>query len=525
MAKQASLTQSMSGLHTWAGLILGWLLFAIFLTGTLAVFDKELNWWMQPELRDSGLDQASAVQVAEDWLRAKHAGASAWNISLPTERSPALSVSAGEQRRGQRTVVDPLSGELVTPRETLGGNFFFHFHYTLHMPRSVGIWVVGFAAMAMLVTLISGIIIHKKIFKDFFTFRPAKGQRSWLDGHNASAVLLLPFHLMITYTGLAIFFLIYMPAAADALYGGDRQALFSELRGGGEQQERGVRPGEGGRAIRDQAPAASMLPLASFIERGEAYYGTGMLGSLSVTNPDRANARVEVRPVLGSRLELTKGESLSFNALTGEPLGTPTPTRATLLTQKVMAGLHFAQFGGYAMRWIYFICGLISCAMIASGLVLYTVKRRRQAKTQTTWLRQAEWLNVAVVSGVMLACTALLWGNRLLPVTLDERETWELRVFFGSWLLALLHARVRPPLPAWTEQLALTGLLLLALPLLDLLCTRESLDSLRLGVDAGAAALGATLLWASFRVASRPVVDTTTARRGNARAAARGVTP
>ena len=50
MAKQASLTQSMSELHTWAGLVLGWVLFAIFLTGTLAVFDKELNWWMQPEL-------------------------------------------------------------------------------------------------------------------------------------------------------------------------------------------------------------------------------------------------------------------------------------------------------------------------------------------------------------------------------------------------------------------------------------------------------------------------------------------
>ena len=40
MAKQPSLTQSMSELHTWAGLVLGWVLFAIFLTGTLAVFDK-----------------------------------------------------------------------------------------------------------------------------------------------------------------------------------------------------------------------------------------------------------------------------------------------------------------------------------------------------------------------------------------------------------------------------------------------------------------------------------------------------
>ena len=65
MSRQPSLTQSMSALHTWAGLVLGWLLFAIFLTGTLAVFDRELNWWMQPELQDRQVDQASAVQVAQ----------------------------------------------------------------------------------------------------------------------------------------------------------------------------------------------------------------------------------------------------------------------------------------------------------------------------------------------------------------------------------------------------------------------------------------------------------------------------
>ena len=29
---------------------------------------------------------------------------------------------------------------------------------------------------------------------------------------------------------------------------------------------------------------------------------------------------------------------------------------------------------------------------------------------------------------------------------LAEREGWELRVFFGAWLAALLHARLRAPL-------------------------------------------------------------------------------
>ena len=41
--------QAMLWLHTWAGLVLGWLLFAIFLTGTLSFFRNELNLWTHPE--------------------------------------------------------------------------------------------------------------------------------------------------------------------------------------------------------------------------------------------------------------------------------------------------------------------------------------------------------------------------------------------------------------------------------------------------------------------------------------------
>lgn len=509
--KPRTLTQSMSWLHTWCGLILGWLLFAIFLTGTLAVFDKELNWWMQPELADSGLDQAAAADVAQRWFQARHADAGNWNVGLPTERSPQLSVSVGEQRRGGGQVLDPGSGEIVQARETIGGNFFFRFHFSL-LSRDIGIWVVGLAGMAMLVALISGIVIHKKIFKEFFTFRPAKGQRSWLDGHNASAVLLLPFHLMITYTGLAIFFVLYMPAALDALYAGDRQAMQRDARSASAMQtvtgreER--RQGEG-RGARGAAPPAELLPLAEFVARGEAHYGKGMLAGLAVSNPGRADARVTVRPLLGNRIELTKGEGLVFHGVSGELLQAPEPSRASLLTQRVMAGLHFAQFGGYPMRWLYFLCGLASCAMIASGLVLYTVKQRRQARSvgQRRFLHAVEAINVAVMAGLAVACTALLWSNRLLPVELVGRGGWELRLFFVVWLLSLLHAALRAPLKAWREQLWLAALLALGLPLLDPWSTGGAPDALRLGVDAGGVGLGLLLGWAAWKVPMTRLTD------------------
>ena len=41
--------QSMAWLHTWTGLVVGWVLFFVFLTGTAGYVQIELTRWMQPE--------------------------------------------------------------------------------------------------------------------------------------------------------------------------------------------------------------------------------------------------------------------------------------------------------------------------------------------------------------------------------------------------------------------------------------------------------------------------------------------
>ena len=41
--------QSQATLHTWSGLLLGWVLFIIFVAGTAAYWREPLNRWMRPE--------------------------------------------------------------------------------------------------------------------------------------------------------------------------------------------------------------------------------------------------------------------------------------------------------------------------------------------------------------------------------------------------------------------------------------------------------------------------------------------
>lgn len=238
-AKVEGPRQSMSWLHTWVSILLGWLLYVVFFTGTLSFFQNEISVWMKPELHQSLTNQSQQQQLhtALTVLNAKEPNAGSWNIRLPSDRSTTIDVSAravGENPRGRRggnqMVLNSATGQIIEPRETRGGGFLYRFHFELYgMPRIWGRWIVGVATLFMFVAIISGIITHKKIFKDFFTFRPGKGQRSWLDAHNATAVFALPFHIMITFSGLLLLMYMFMPWAMNSAYQGGREEFFREL--------------------------------------------------------------------------------------------------------------------------------------------------------------------------------------------------------------------------------------------------------------------------------------------------------
>jgi len=233
--KPEGLRQSMSWFHTYSGLLLGWLLFAIFFTGTFSYFRTEVNDWMRPELHRSVYDEATSIPMALAILQQRAPDAESWSIGLPGPRSLAMTLSwrdanqqqAGNDRRGgNRLTIDAATGEELKPRETRASGFFYRFHFELHgVTRQQGRWIVGIATLLMFAAIISGVITHKKIFTDFFTFRPKKGQRSWLDAHNATAVLALPFHVMITFSGLLLIAGTLLPSWSYPGYG-------SEPRGG-----------------------------------------------------------------------------------------------------------------------------------------------------------------------------------------------------------------------------------------------------------------------------------------------------
>lgn len=59
----------MSALHTWTGLLLGWVLYFMFVTGTLGYLDTEIDRWMKPELPEAQYvsEPGQAIQTSFDY--------------------------------------------------------------------------------------------------------------------------------------------------------------------------------------------------------------------------------------------------------------------------------------------------------------------------------------------------------------------------------------------------------------------------------------------------------------------------
>jgi uncharacterized iron-regulated membrane protein len=521
--------QTMSWLHTWCGLACGWLLCAIFLTGTLSVFREPITRWMEARPVVAGAFEEAALANAVGHLREVAAEARFWRIELPRRDGDAMQVLWRGARGMEQAMVHPATGaRLPQPwgRATEGGRHFMSFHYMLHLPE-LGFWLVGFVSMGMLVALVSGVVVHRRIFKDFFTFRPGKGQRSWLDAHNASAVLTLPFLFMIVYTGLAIFYTSFMPWPLRAAYGADDRAygrFQAELAHDGAAPLRRPRTGT----------PAPLHDLAPMLREADTTLGT-QVQTIVVEQPGDRNATVRmiVRAdgMGGSTNLLNPSGSVAFDGTSGAvlqvQLPAPAPAFATEQVHGVMESLHFARFGGWTVKWLYFVSGLLGTLMMATGAVLFSVKRRAKSANEfgaatAGMYRVVETLNVSAVAGICVASIAYLYVNRLLPAEMAGRAAWEIRGFLLVWLATLLHASMRAPARAWVEQLAGAALLCLGLPLLNLATTGQHLpgylaadDWQRAGLELVVLAAGVALAGAAHctRRGWRATATTSATRR------------
>ena len=500
-----TLRHAMTWLHTWFGLVLGYVLVVVFFFGTLSVFDREIDRWAIPQTRFAPQAIPSFDRMLQPILRAippdaadlaaareRIGGASPapavvteWT-AYTTHRDPVLLLYAeyavGRDAAAPDAVVyghvtiDPRDGRLL-PGDPLkiGSEFFYPMHIGLHLTwHDVGYWIVGVAALAMLLALVSGVVIHRRLFREFFTFRPRKNiQRSTLDLHNLTGVVALPFHFFFALSGLTIFAAMYFPVSETLLKTQSQAAQVAQAHA------RGLPAAAAGVA----APLASVDAMVAEARRRWAARGMpGEVGMLQVEHVGDRNSVVAIYRAGTDRVALL-GQAIHFEGTTGRVLHEAPPATVVAGIDDFLTGLHLQQFDHWLLRWLYVAGGLAGCACIVTGFLFFVEKRKRQhARAGTGGARWADAMAVATVTGMLVATLGLLVANRLLPEALADRNGWEQRAFWGAWLLAFAHAAWRSapvaaaqPSPAWREQCVAIAMLAWAAVVLNAATTGDHL--------------------------------------------------
>ncbi len=352
--------------------------------------------------------------------------------------------------------------------------------------------------MFMLAAIISGVITHKRIFMDFFTLRWGKGQRSWLDAHNVSAVLALPYHAMITYTGLITLVVMYMPWPIAANYA--KPADFSV-----EAYGRDLEDAASGRA----APLVSVRPL---IEEASREWAGGAARTVIIRNPGDAASTVTIQRSPADGLNARSG-SITYSGATGRKLSASPPAGPAINTAGVMLGLHIAHFAGPLLRWTCFLLGLTGTAMVGTGLVLWTAKRTRKDARPFFGMRIVQRLNVGTLACLPAGMAAFLLANRLIPADMAGRAALEVSAMFWVWSGMAALFCLRPIERAWPEALVISSAAFLAIPWVNMATTDRGLfvslaagDWLFVAFDLAISAIGAMLAFSAWKASpSRPI--------------------
>ena len=249
----------------------------------------------------------------------------------------------------------------------------------------------------------------------------------------------------------------------------------------------------------------------------ESRWGENSIREIGLEGRGTAGAHIQVKHHEYSGI--SEGEELIYHGNTGELLfdsikeSHPQSTSKKLYT--VLTDLHEGNFANIALRWLYFISGLMGAGMIATGMVLWATKRREKALRigeELTGLKLVEYSNIGIIVGLPLAIAVYFWANRIIPIDVENREVWEINSLFIAWFIMFIGPFIlekKVTIQAlWIKQLLLASALYLLLPVLNAVTSDKNLVSALLQDDWVIAGFDLTmiLLGLSFGYAAQRII-------------------
>lgn len=413
-------------------------MFLVCFSGTVAVFNQEFQRWEQPFVYESLDYQPSTIQTAYQTLLREHPQQLSDHIiiRLPTTDLPRTSITTDHQSWYVNQ-----DGSLGAIKAQPFTDFIATLHEALHLPGTFGVLLVSLMGALLSALIISGVMAHRRIFKDAFSFRgKANPQARETDLHNRLSVWGLPFHLMIALTGAYFGLASYLTGFyADALYDSEPMALFADLYGATPQlnnQPQILDIREALQQLEQVSPGTQ--PIFITVEEVGTEQQFMLIGSQHMD-------------------KLIYSEQYRFDAhgnyLDKVGYADGEPGQGAVFS---VYRLHFGHFGSEFVKLLYGLLGLALTVICVSGINIWLQKRTKRDGLNSLWL-------------------GLVWGTpvalALAGIAQIGLQLAAVPVFWTFVVAAMLYAQYRPQHsePVRSQLICLTIIALVGLVMVHLM--------------------------------------------------------
>ncbi|MEN1786222.1 MAG: PepSY-associated TM helix domain-containing protein, partial [Bacteroidota bacterium] len=382
-------------LHTVSGIAISVGIFVCFFAGAYALFLNEIDIWQY----NTKITDAQVIDYDRVLHIAKEEG-----YQLTGRKSIAIKQlkKTGEITIGSgRLKVDSLQvNGAMSPKDSLAhaaiylridpttyeinsrerpkydshlGTFLYHLHFFEQIPTA-GIFLSGFVSLFLVFSIFTGIIVHwKKIRSNFFTFRLKSSVKNfWTDGHTALGIIGIPYQLMYGVTGVFLggtVIFAYLPTILV-------------LEGNTKELGQLIYPkNESPRPTESEVLDGTFF-INTLVERTVSTLDANEIGSIDVnlSNYGKIDAAVNVSIIMDEQSYFSGTTSTKYRLADGEII-THKPIEEknyAYYPRLLLKKIHYATFGGYFIKIVYFLLALATCYVILSGVMIWLVAREKK---------------------------------------------------------------------------------------------------------------------------------------------------
>lgn len=421
--------------HRFFGIIIAYFGFFIFFSGAFGFYRNEITLFMQPEYYKLNYNSPNYLKFAINYLTKNHKNADMWEIIPPSPERPYINISYKNDtnafmcsKKKPRINLNPQTGKRIIARSTFGGDFLGALHHNLwfiNIPNARAF--MGYIGLFMLLALISGIIINKRIFKDFFKFRQFY---FWRD-----------MHILISVSGFVIFFALCI----SGIYLSQRFMLreFYEqissqnqilMQQNFEQKVKAKREAKKNKKIQSPNIANTANKALNFIPSIEQIENIIKQNNRKIT---KIYIQKDSPKTAYIQLNFSTNQIFSANGIAFEAQIYDIKSQKLILsinekklnfaqkTNQLMRIFHKGEFGGSLVKFIFFVFGILGALMCISA-----VKSIQKRTTSPLTINIINFCNNSIFLGLNLALGAYLLSNKIIAFETRLRHFDEINCFF-----------------------------------------------------------------------------------------------